>query len=221
MNVFRWTAVAIFALCSGCGDSEQLSYDICPIPLGDAPVRGSESAWVTIVEFAGFQCAFCLQAEETIAEIDALRPGLRWAFKHYPLTSGHDYAESAASAADCAHQQGKFWPLHERLFANRSGRLDEATASEYAEEVGLDLDEWRSCYRSEESLLRVLGDLQQGRSYGVSGTPTFFVNGYPLRGLYPVSDFLRVIDEMTARAKESGISSDSYYDELVKRGCSD
>ncbi|MGC4065538.1 MAG: DsbA family protein [Polyangiaceae bacterium] len=221
MNVFRWTAVAIIALCSGCGDSEQITYEVCPIPLDDAPTRGADTPWVTIVEFADFQCSFCREAEATIKEIDTQRPGLRWAFKHFPLTSIHAYAESAASAADCAHQQGKFWPMHDRLFANETERLDGATLAQYASEVGLDLDAWTKCYRSDASLLRVLTDIQQGSAYGVDGTPTFFVNGYVLHGLYPTADFLRVIDEATADAKSSGVARASYYEDLVKNGCSD
>jgi protein-disulfide isomerase len=221
MNVFRWTAATIIASCAiGCGDSEQIAYKVCPIPIDDAPTRGAESSWVTIVEFADFQCQYCREAEATIESIDAQRPGLRWAFKHFPLTSIHTYAESAASAADCAHRQGQFWPMHDRLFANETGRLDGATLTQYAAEIGLDLDAWKSCYRSEDSLLRIVTDVQQGSAYGVDSTPTFFVNGYELRGLYPVADFLKVIDDATAEAKASGLPRDSYYDDLVENGCS-
>jgi protein-disulfide isomerase len=216
-----WFVLAGLAVTqAGCGDAEQVSYGVCPVPLGDSPQRGPKDAWVTIVEFADFQCRYCQVAESTIAEVDAQRPGVRWVFKQFPIASLHKNAETAASAADCAHQQGKFWEMHDRMFAVALLPLDGASVTAYAEALGLDMGTWKSCFLSSESRMRVLTDYQQGLSYGVEGTPTFFINGHMLPGAYPAKDFLALIDEAQSDAKKRGIARADYYDVLVDQGCS-
>jgi protein-disulfide isomerase len=174
---------------------------------------------VTIVEFADFQCSYCGRAEATIAEVDELRPGLRWVFKHFPLTNAHPNALAAAQAADCAGQQERFWEMHDRLFAHQA-RLDEGSLVDDATELGLDLDAWNSCRLSDESLERVVADFNLGFDIGVDGTPTFFVNGAVLPGAVPTGNFLEAIDAAASEAQASGIERSHYYGSIEGRGCS-
>lgn len=106
-----------------------------PVPVGTAPVRGAAAAWVTIVEFSDFQCPFCRNAEPTIEAVLTNHPAdVRLAYKEYPLTQLHENALPAALAADCAGQQGQFWPMHDLLI---QGALDEGALVGYANQLGL------------------------------------------------------------------------------------
>jgi protein-disulfide isomerase len=208
---------ALASLVSGCeGDMEPV-YNACPVPLSGAPVRGPADAWVTIVEFADFQCSYCQAAESTIAEVDASRPGLRWSFRYFPISSLHPNAVAAASAADCANEQGQFWAMHDMLFATSS--LSDTALAGYAEQLGLDMDAWNACFQSDDSVARIDADFQIGLDHGVRGTPTFFINDQVLPGAYPTADFLSTIDEAEAEAKAAGIGAVDYYESLGAAGC--
>lgn len=211
---------AFAMLIVGCGDGEQISYDVCPVPIGDSPRRGPDDAWVTIIEFADYQCSFCRAAEEMITEVDAKHPGLRWVFKNFPLASIHANAEPAASAADCAEAQGKFWEMHDVMMAGERAVLDNDSLEKYAKDLGLDMDAWSSCFMSDESRFRIMTDFTQGEAYDVHGTPAFFINGHGVPGLYPTEDMLVVIGEAEKEAKKSGLLRANYYETLVSRGCS-
>lgn len=216
------TALAVACLPAGCASDQAVIDDYgqrCAVPLGSAPQRGPAGASVTIVEFADFQCSFCRYEQATIAEVDQLRPGLRWSFRHFPIASIHPNATSAASAADCANEQGAFWPMHDALFAKEGASLSGAVLSASAEQVGLDMDTWHACLNSESSLARVDADLQLGIQHGVGGTPTFIINGYTLPGAYPTRDFLSVIDLAEEEARASNVQKSDYYQTLVEDGC--
>jgi protein-disulfide isomerase len=109
----------------------------------------------------------------------------------------------AAQAAECAADQGKFWEYHDLLFAKQNGEnvgtftKDNLTA--YAKELGLDSAKFDPCLKNDETLPRVAADTQEGRSAGVSGTPTFFINGKPLVGAQPLSVFQSQIDALLAQ----------------------
>jgi protein-disulfide isomerase len=218
-NVIRCLGLALLLV--GCGDNEQISYKACPIPIGDSPRRGDDDAWVTIVEYSDYQCPYCRYAESTIAQVDEQHQGLRWVYKHFPLTQIHDYAEGAASAADCAHAQGKFWEMHDILMTGKAPALTDEALERDAKSIGLDMDEWSSCFKSDESIYRVMVDYNEGQAYGVAATPTFFINGYRMTGVYPVEDILDVIALAEDEAKDSGIPKAKYYDTLNARGCHD
>jgi protein-disulfide isomerase len=122
---------------------------------------------------------------------------VRLVYRDFPLTSIHPYALSAALAGECADEQGKFWEYHDVLFANQA-QLDEESLLDYAAQVGLDTDSFGECLSSQKYLEEVQKDYGDGRTYGVSGTPAFFVNGVLVSGAQPLEAFSAIIDEELA-----------------------
>ncbi len=168
------------------------------IELGDAPIRGSESAKITIVEWADFQCPFCVRVNPTLEQIrKEYGDKVRFAFKHLPL-SMHAKARAAHQASEAAHRQGKFWEMHDRIFASPKD-LSPETYLRYAGEIGLDIDKYNSDLSSSSVRKVVDADLAMARELGVSGTPSFFINGRFLSGAQPYGSFARVIDEELAK----------------------
>jgi protein-disulfide isomerase len=151
------------------------------------PALGPENAPVVLTEWADFECPYCVRSQATIHEILEARSDVRVVFKHLPL-SFHKAAMPAALAAEAAAEQGLFWPMHDALFAMgkslRSGipsAIDSDAGpvafEEQALAVGLDLERYRSDYRSERVYQRVRGDAAEARRLGVNGTPSFFLDG--------------------------------------------
>ena len=168
------------------------------IEVGDSPVRGSESAEITIVEWADFQCPFCVRVNPTLERVTKeYGDKVRFSFKHLPL-SMHSKARAAHQAAEAAHRQGKFWEMHDRIFAKPKD-LSEETYLRYANEIGLDVDQYKSDFSSSSVRKKVDADLAEARKLGVSGTPSFFINGRFLSGAQPYGAFARVIDEELAK----------------------
>jgi protein-disulfide isomerase len=168
------------------------------IELGDAPIRGSESAKVTIVEWADFQCPFCVRVAPTLEQINKeYGDKVRFAFKHLPL-SMHNKAQAAHQASEAAHRQGKFWEMHDRIFASPKD-LSEETYLKYASEIGLDVDRYKSDFDSSPVRKAIEEDLEQARKLGVTGTPSFFINGRFVSGAQPYGSFARIIDEELAK----------------------
>lgn len=188
------------------------------MPVGSSPQRGPVDAWVTIVEFADFQCVFCGKVEATIAQVDRMRPEVRWVFKHFPLTSVHPRALDAALASECAGEQSRFWEMHERLFQNQRA-LDPVSLSTYAEALGLDLEAYRTCVASDAAYRRVVADFSLGINNGVEGTPAFFINGQLIAGAAPAEDFVDVIDQVRELAVQSGVAPSGYYASIESQGC--
>jgi len=167
---------------------------IISVSTDDDPVLGNKDAPVTIVEFSDFQCPFCGAAEPAVAQIMSTYKGkVRLVYMHFPLTSIHPYAEKAAEAAECAYDQGKFWELHGKMFANQNA-LGVDQLKGYAKDIGLDTAKFNTCLDSNQKQAQVNSDQQKGSSYGVGGTPTFFINGIPVVGALPFSEFKSVID---------------------------
>lgn len=164
------------------------------IPLGGAPRRGGKQARVTIVEWSDFQCPFCGKVNATLQQVEAAY-GDRVAlvFKHLPLPM-HPGAPAAHAAAEAAHRQGHFWAMHDKIFANPRD-LDAATLARYAGEIGLDIDRFRRDSESEVVRERIRSDAQEAKELGVSGTPSFFVNGRFLSGAQPFVSFKRLIEQ--------------------------
>jgi protein-disulfide isomerase len=168
------------------------------IELGNAPIRGPESAKVTIVEWADFQCPFCVRVNPTLEQVEKeYGDKVRFAFKHLPL-SMHSKARAAHQASEAAHRQGKFWEMHDRIFAKPKD-LSPATYLRYAKEMGLDIDQYNSDLSSSSVRKVVDDDLAMAGKLGVSGTPSFFINGRFLSGAQPYASFARVIDEELAK----------------------
>jgi protein-disulfide isomerase len=163
------------------------------------PAQGPESAPVTIVEFSDFQCPYCVKAEPTVKEVVAAYPGkVRLVYRDYPLP-GHPLAPKAAEAAHCAGDQGKYWQMHDRLFA-AGGKLEVESLKGYAKEVGLDSAKFDACLDSGEKASVVAFHKKAGDEAGVNGTPAFFINGRLISGAQPAEAFKQAIDaELTAK----------------------
>jgi protein-disulfide isomerase len=171
-----------------------------PVEVGGAPVRGNPEAAVTIVEFSDFQCTFCVRARASVAAVrQAYGDKVRWAFRHFPL-GFHQYAEKAGEAASCAGEQGRFWEMHDHLWAN-SSKLAVEDLKAHAGALGLDRKAFDACLDSGRHAGQVQRDMEAGASYGVSGTPAFFVNGRPLVGAQPFEAFRDVIEDELRRAR--------------------
>ncbi|MBF0124102.1 MAG: thioredoxin domain-containing protein [Magnetococcales bacterium] len=157
------------------------------------PTKGPSDAKVTIFEFSDFQCSYCRRVQDTLRQLDKLYAGkVRIIFRHYPL-SFHPQAAKAAEAAQCADEQGRFWAYHDALFA--SDMLDPATLKKLAETVGsMDVARFDQCLNEGRHKARVIADVAEGERLGVSGTPTFFVNGIKLVGAVPLEEIREVID---------------------------
>jgi protein-disulfide isomerase len=203
---------------AACSSSQSGPKAACPLAVNDSPVRGADDAWVTIIEFEDFQCPACGAAQPTLREIDVQRPGVvRWVFKHLPW-SYHEHALSAAIAAECAHEQQLFWPMHDLLYKHQDA-LNGADLARCAAQVGLDLAVWNGCLTSNPPRQRIEADIQQAEDGGVDATPTFFINGTPLVGAQPLEDFLTSIDQARSTAESSGVAAADYYSTLETHGC--
>jgi protein-disulfide isomerase len=124
---------------------------------------------------------------------------VRLVFKDLPLAS-HPKARPAHEAARCAGAQGRYWPYHDRLFANQ-GDVERADLLRYAGEVGLNRDEFTRCVDERRFAAAVEADVAQARALGVRSTPTFIVNGRPLIGAHPVETFRSVLDDALREAR--------------------
>ena len=162
----------------------------------DDPVKGDKNAPVTIIEFSDFQCPFCGKFyKETLPEIDEkyIKTGkAKLVYRDYPLGS-HEFAQKAAEAAECADEQGKFWQYHDKLFENQDA-LTIDNLKRYARDTGLSASKFNDCLDSSRYKDEVNKDLKDGESYGVSGTPAFFINGNLISGAQPFSAFEQVIE---------------------------
>ena len=161
-------------------------------------VKGDPKAPITIVEFSDFQCPFCKKSESTLHELLTKYSGqVKLAYLDFPLRDIHPMAQSAAEAARCAGEQGKFWEYHDSLYADQS-KLDGADLLSRARSLKLDAKSFQSCLDSGKFKSKIDADLEQGRKVGVAGTPGFFVNGVFLSGALPPADFEKIIDNELA-----------------------
>lgn len=166
----------------------------------DDPVKGRKDAPVTIIEFSDFECPYCASFySQTLLQIEEeyIRTGkAKLVYRDFPL-SFHQNAQKAAEAAECADEQDKFWEYHDLLFERQSewSNIGISKFKQYAGEIGLNTSEFNKCLDSGKMASEVKKDFQDGQSYGVSGTPAFFVNGEMLVGAQPIGVFRQVIDK--------------------------
>jgi protein-disulfide isomerase len=164
------------------------------------PTRGGADAPVTIVEFSDFQCPYCGQMARILRELDApYGERVRLVFRDFPLPM-HKDAARAAEAAACAQDQGKFWEMHDRLFAGQKS-LARADLDRYAADVGLQAARFSACLDGGKHAADWQQDRRDGEQYGVTGTPAFFINGRPIFGAATIQDLRQVIDEELERAQ--------------------
>lgn len=187
---------------SGTGNNNQGQPLAITARADDDPVLGSKDAPVEIIEFSDFQCPFCGKFfSETLPLLKQKYIGsgkAKIVFRDFPL-GFHQFAQKASEASECADEQGKYWEMHDKIFENQ-GSLDTASLKKYAQEIGLDAVKFNACLDSGKFASEVQKDLADGQSYGVSGTPSFFINGITVVGAQPFSVFEQIIESELAKA---------------------
>ncbi len=162
-------------------------------------VKTGGTSKVVIEEFSDFECPFCGRAFPTVDRIlDEYGDQVEFVYKHFPLTSIHPRAQKAGEASECARDQGKFKEYHDKLFQNQRA-LEITNLKQYAADLGLNTDKFNSCLDNSDKASVVNNDLAEGRQRGVTGTPTFFINGQKLVGAQPFENFKAVIDAQLAK----------------------
>lgn len=166
--------------------------DPVSIPTAGAPSLGPQNAPITLVEFSDFQCPYCIAATPEIqATLRAYPTQVKLIFKEYPLEM-HSQAELAAIAAIAAHKQGKFWAMHDAMFASRD--LSRNTILALAQKNGLDMKRFEADWNSAETRQTVIRDIQDGDRAGVEGTPTIFINGKRYNGQIVLASLKPILD---------------------------
>lgn len=190
------------------------------VELGTSPMKGPADAKVTVVIFSDFQCPFCSKVVTPLQEIEkAYAKEVRFVFKQFPLPF-HPHALLAAQASLAAHEQGKFWPMHDKLFANQA-QLQRADLERYAQEIGLDMNRFRTALDQEKWKEQVMREMVEARNTTVvNGTPGFLINGHFVGGAKDFAGFKAEIDkalqEANALMKEKKVPASAVYAELMK-----
>lgn len=165
---------------------------------GDHAVTGpaADKAQITIVQFADFECPYSASSFQVMQWIKKeYGEHVRLVYRHFPVATIHPNASHAAQAAECARTQGKFWEMHDTLFLNQKN-LSPENIRQYASALQLDMKAFDSCLKDEVVQKRVVQDVEDGLAAGVSGTPTFFVNGFKMQGFIPAAGWLSIFNKL-------------------------
>jgi protein-disulfide isomerase len=169
-------------------------------PEATGPQRGPADARVTIVEFSDFQCPFCGRLAPILKQLQQAYPtDVRLVFRNFPLRAIHPNAGRAAQAGVCAGAQGKFWEMHDAMYADQNA-LGQAALEDKARRVGLDPRAFSDCLQSTRTAEAIAADEQAAERLGLSGTPGSFVNGRFVNGALPLSDWRKLVDDELLRA---------------------
>lgn len=170
---------------------------IYKIPRGTGPTEGPSEAPITVVDWSDYACGYCNRAQEALDRLDRLYPGqIRWIHRILPLDDANTIAAEAALAAAA---QGRFRPMHARLYAVR-GHVERADVELIAQGLGIDMIRFRTELDSGVWRKQIATDVSDAEQLGITGTPTFFVNGRPVHGSQPLKVFAEVVDQELARA---------------------
>ena len=165
-----------------------------------SPSRGPANAPIEMIEFSDFQCPFCQRVGPALTQVlNTYGDRIRLVYREYPLPN-HPNARQASEAGLCANEQEKFWPYHDRMFANQQ-RLGAADLKQYAVDLGLDATRFNACLDSHKYAQHVEADISAGNAAGVNGTPAFFINGRLISGAQPFEEFRKIIDDELALKK--------------------
>lgn len=190
------------------GDGEQVPTSPIDVAAGELPILGSENAPVLFVEWSDYQCPFCKRlyddVERQIIEEYVNSGQVAFAYRDFPFLGQPSI--DAANAARCANEQGQFWEYHDLLFDKHPGsghgdHLGISSLKQYAVDLGLNATQFNDCLDSEKYADAVNADQAAGRSAGVTGTPTSFINGEVVNGAQPFSAFDLVIKAAISEAK--------------------
>jgi protein-disulfide isomerase len=189
------------------GDAVQLLDLLDPVDPEHDHIRGPEDATVTVVEYGDFQCPYCRQAERAILAEREIDPDVRYVWRHLPLTDVHPQAQLAAEASEAAAAQDAFWPMHDLLLPNQD-KLTGPDLLRYARRLGLDEQRFREDLMRHVHAGRVARDVESADTSGVSGTPTFFVNGQRYTGRFSVEGLAEAVRAARTRAELGGRTQD-------------
>ena len=175
------------------------------VPVDDVRdhIRGPADAVVTLVEYGDFECPFCGRAQDAIESVLGRTRDLRYVWRHLPLTDVHPHTQQAAEASEAAAKQGKFWQMHDVLLDHQD-ELEPEDLVRYAELLGLDVERFAADVERHVGGGRIADDVDSAEQSGVSGTPTFFINGRRHWGAYDVEGLTRAVREARARARVAG-----------------
>ena len=162
-------------------------------------LRGPAEAPVTLVEYGDFECPYCGRAEPVIRDLLAQRGDVRYVWRHLPLTDVHPHAQIAAEAAEAAARQSAFWEMHDLMLAGQEA-LRPADLTLYAERLGLDVERFARDLQDHTGAAHVADDVDSADLSGVSGTPTFFINGQRHRGAYDIDTLSKAVSVALTRA---------------------
>jgi protein-disulfide isomerase len=171
------------------------------VNVSNDPSIGPADAPVTIIEFSDYQCPYCQLWYQQVYQqlLDSYPNQIRFVYRDLPLPS-HPQSVPAAEAAECAGEQGDYWQYHDALFNQKYG-LDRTAYEQYASDLGLDMTAFTACLDSHRYLSEIQADAADASSIGLTGTPSFVINGRVLIGALPLSDFKAVVDEELAAAR--------------------
>lgn len=173
----------------------QLTVD--DVDLEGVPFMGEEDAEITMVIYDDFECPFCSRFEQQawlkIKENYIDTGKAKFYYKHFPL-GFHTHAQIAAEASECAHDQGKFWEMHDKIFENQQDMTEEDLKA-YAEEFGLDMDDFNSCLDTHKYAEKVKKSMAEGQKVGVRGTPSILIEDELVVGAQPFEAFEKVIEK--------------------------
>jgi Na+/H+ antiporter NhaA len=181
------------------GTTELIVDLAAPVEPDRDKVRGPLDAPVTLVEYGDFECPYCGQAESVVRDLLADFGDVRYVWRHMPLTDVHPQAQIAAEASEAAGAQGAFWDMHD-LLLDHQGALRPGDLRHYAEEIGLDLDRFQRYLRRHQGAARIREDVESADLSGVSGTPTFFINGRRHHGAYDIVHLTAAVRSARQRA---------------------
>jgi Na+/H+ antiporter NhaA len=181
------------------GTSENIIDLAIPVDVDRDHVRGPFEAPVTVVEYGDFECPYCGQAEPVVRELLAGHGDVRYVWRHLPLNDVHPRAQVAAEAAEAAAQQGAFWAMHDQLFRHQE-ELRPMDLLRYARELELDVERFGNDLRKHTGAARIATDVDSADLSGVSGTPTFFINGRRHHGAYDIGALTSAVHQAKTRA---------------------
>ena len=184
------------------GTAEVITDLVVPVDDERDHIRGPEKAPVTLVEYGDFECPYCGLAEPSVRELLRDFGDVRYVWRHLPLTDVHPHAQLAAEATEAAAKQGAFWEMHDLLLEHQ-GALTVRDLTGYATSLGLDTERFNADLRKHVGAARVAEDTDSADLSGVSGTPTFFVNGMRHYGAYDIESLSKAVKLALARTKIS------------------
>ena len=184
------------------GTAEVITDLMAPVDDRRDHVRGPEKAPVTVVEYGDFECPYCGLAEPAVRELLRDFGDVRYVWRHLPLNDVHPHAQAAAEAAEAAARQGAFWEMHDLLLDHQDALMARDLLG-YARSLGLDMEKFTADVRRHTGAVRVAEDVDSADLSGVSGTPTFFVNGMRHYGAYDLEGLSKAVKLAIARAKLS------------------